>query len=465
MTETAYLWVSAAVMVLMLGGIKLLGSPRTAVVGNRLGAFAVLGAITVALVQAGVVSLRLLVPCLAVGAAVGVVLAVRVTTVRIPQLVALFNGFGGLASLLVASVVAVQQHATTLTADVACVLAILVGGVTFSGSVVAAGKLEKRIRQQPIVMPAHSVVSILLLVSMAAVAVLFPLADGQLRQACTGAALLASLLFGVAFSIRIGGADMPVTISLLNSCSGLAVAVCGFALHDIMLIGGGAIVGAAGLLLTRIMCRAMHRSLLDILTGRTAYRITPGVEPAARVEEPTGGSEEDAVARVAQVLAQASSVVVVPGYGMALAQAQQQVKNLYKTLTARGADVAFAIHPVAGRMPGHMNVLLAEVDIPYELLRELEEMNPRFAQTDVAVVVGACDVVNEAAITAKGTPIYGMPVLHVHEAKSVAVFNLDEKPGYSGVPNPLYDRANVTFVRGNASETLERLLGSLTSAE
>ena len=457
MTPAVYALVSA-LLVLMLAGIRLMISPRTAAAGNRLGAVAVLAAVAVVLVQQNAVSLRVLALSLVVGTALGLLLALNVTTLRIPQFVALLNGTGGLASLLVAVVVAYEQPGAAMVDRIACVLAILVGGVTFSGSMVAAGKLEGRIRQQPVTLPAHSVMSLLLIAVMAGCAVAFALTHGPVREWIGLGAAAVSLVFGVVFAIRIGGADMPITISLLNSYSGLAVAVCGFAIRDILLIASGGIVGAAGLWLTRIMCRAMNRSLMDILTGRTAYAAGPKAAPAQPAGPPAPAKAADDSARVVELLRSAKRVIVVPGYGMALAQAQQQVKKLYDTLCARGADVVFAIHPVAGRMPGHMNVLLAEVDIPYEKLRELDDINPQFAQTDLVLVIGACDVVNEAAITAKGTPIYGMPVLHAHEAKAVVICNLDTRPGYSGVPNPLYARPNVTLLLGNAAKTLERLL-------
>jgi NAD(P) transhydrogenase subunit beta len=259
---------------------------------------------------------------------------------------------------------------------------------------------------------------------------------------------------------------MPITISLLNSLSGLAASVCGFAVGDVLLIAVGAVVGASGLILTRIMCRAMNRSLADILTGMTSVAqdtrseiITPSAEKGKAF-----ASEEETFAAIANILAEARSVIVVPGYGMALAQAQNRVKELYDLLEQKGVSVKFAIHPVAGRMPGHMNVLLAEVDVPYEKLFELDDINPEFSSTDAVLVVGACDVVNPMAITAEGTPIYGMPILHVHEAKHVIVCNLDEKPGYSGVQNPLYEKEHVILAFGNAEETIGHIVRHIRSA-
>ena len=264
---------------------------------------------------------------------------------------------------------------------------------------------------------------------------------------------------------------MPITISLLNSLSGLAASVCGFAVSDYLLIAIGAVVGSAGLILTKIMCRAMNRSLLDILTGQTTYSAgnrKNDIQPEStggRVKDGSSGDVDETpevkAAKAADIISKAGSVIVVPGYGMAISQAQGGVKELFDYLCDHGKEVRFAIHPVAGRMPGHMNVLLAEVDIPYDRLFELEDINPSFPETDLVVIVGACDVVNPAAITAEGTPIYGMPILNVHEARQVVVCNLDKKPGYSGVDNPLYEADNVIMLAGNASDTLAGVMGLL----
>jgi NAD(P) transhydrogenase subunit beta len=285
----------------------------------------------------------------------------------------------------------------------------------------------------------------------------------------SGVILAGSLLYGIIFSIRIGGADMPITISLLNSLSGLAAAIAGFAVRDPLLIATGAIVGSAGLILTRIMCRAMNRSLTEILLGKTtAGPVTPrmdvtgGEVPSsmpAETERRLSDTRESAV----EWLREAKTVIIIPGYGMALSQAQHMVKTLLDHLENRGKDVRFAIHPVAGRMPGHMNVLLAEADVPYEMLEEMEAINPRFAETDAVIIVGANDVVNPAANTAQGTPIYGMPILNAAEAKFVLIFNKDTRPGYSGVENPLYNRENVALFLGDAAEKIGELMEKLGS--
>lgn len=454
-----------AVMLATLLGIRFLSSPRTAVTGNRIGALAMLGAIIAVLLHRGIIGSVEVLGSLAVGGLVGLGLALRVTMLRIPQFVALLNGFGGLASLLVAMTV-MLEGVGRLAADtiLSSQLAVIVGGVTFSGSMVAAAKLDGKIRQRPIIIRGHNALSMGLLVILAALLITGPfLGEAGAPAVAVGAALV-SLVFGIVFAVRIGGADMPITIALLNSYSGLAASICGFALGDNLLIAMGAIVGAAGLILTRIMCRAMNRSLLDILTGRTALNPEPTqAHPEVKRGTPEGRSypeKEEPLReeRVLEIIKKAETVICVPGYGMALSQAQHKVKELFDRLTEQGKDVRFAIHPVAGRMPGHMNVLLAEVDIPYEKLCELEDINPHFAETDLALIVGACDVVNPAAIHAEGTPIYGMPIMHVHEAKHVLVFNLDLKPGYSGVENPLYEKENVITILGNASESLAALL-------
>ena len=276
-----------------------------------------------------------------------------------------------------------------------------------------------------------------------------------------------SLLFGVVFAMRVGGADMPITISLLNSLSGVAGGIAGIALGDPVLIAVGGIVGASGLLLTQIMCRAMNRRLIFILLGKTAAVAPKKAEPAKAEEPvideaPAVAVPEETVSRPEKLLADAKDVIIVPGYGMALSQAQQHVRRLADTFEQRGARVRYAIHPVAGRMPGHMNVLLCEADVPYEQLFEMDDINADFASCDLAIAIGANDTINPAANTAEGTPIYGMPVLDIGDAKNIFVLNFDDKPGYAGVPNPLYTREDVVFMMGDAKESINKLLDMLT---
>ena len=455
----------------MLWGIRLMSSPRTAVKGNLLGSLCMLGAIVLTLSSHGIMSRRLLWLSMAIGGAAGYVLAARVAMIQMPQFVALLNGSGGGASAVVAFVVLTNDYDTLGSVSKAtAAVALVVGAVTVSGSAIAAAKLAGKMRQSPVVLRGHAALSICVLALAAICVGAFLVASAKAAVLIALCAAGAALCFGVLFTIRIGGADMPIAISLLNSLSGVAAAVAGFAVRNPLLVMVGAIVGAAGLVLTQIMCRAMNRSLVQVLMGHTTI--------AGPKEAGTTKAEEDASSKgphgirvtetetehglpVASILRQANSVVIVPGYGMALAQAQSQVKDLMERLEAGGKQVRFAIHPVAGRMPGHMNVLLAEVDVPYGKLCEMDAINPELRTTDLAIVVGANDVVNPAAMTAEGTPIYGMPVLRVSEAKHVIVCNKDTQPGYAGVANPLYGYGNVTLCLGDAAQTVAELAEKL----
>lgn len=457
--------VSIILSILVLTGIKLMSSPQTAVQGNRIGAVAMLAAIIAVLMYNGIIDVPLLWIAIFVGGAIGYIMAKRVKMIQMPQMVALLNGFGGGASALVALVEIFERYqGMTFSGRLSSQLALVVGAITLSGSLIAAGKLDRRISQQPVILIHHNwisntvlLITVLLLIVASAISV-----SGIIFVSLVIAAL--AIVYGVLFAIRIGGADMPITISLLNSLSGLAGAICGFTIGDLSLVAIGAIVGASGLILTQIMCQAMNRSLVDILSGsglnsKNDYKkITAKKEKAADIKESPGVVVKKSPQ---EILKAASKVIIVPGYGMAVAQAQDQVKVLYDTLESQGKEVKFAIHPVAGRMPGHMNVLLAEVGVPYDKLYEMDVINSEFAETDVVIVVGACDVVNPAASTAEGTPIYGMPVLKVEEAKNVIVCNLDTEPGYSGVENPLYELPHVHLLLGNAAETIEKLVKRL----
>lgn len=457
--------VSIILSILVLTGIKLMSSPQTAVQGNRIGAVAMLAAIIAVLMYNGIIDVPLLWIAIFVGGAIGYIMAKRVKMIQMPQMVALLNGFGGGASALVALVEIFERYqGMTFSGRLSSQLALVVGAITLSGSLIAAGKLDRRISQQPVILIHHNWISntVLLITGLLLIVASVISVSGIIFVSLVIAAL--AIVYGVLFAIRIGGADMPITISLLNSLSGLAGAICGFTIGDLSLVAIGAIVGASGLILTQIMCRAMNRSLIDILSGsglnsKNDYKkITAKKEKAVDIKE----SREVVVKKSPQeILKAASKVIIVPGYGMAVAQAQDQVKVLYDTLESQGKEVKFAIHPVAGRMPGHMNVLLAEVGVPYDKLYEMDVINLEFAETDVVIVVGACDVVNPAASTAEGTPIYGMPVLKVEEAKNVIVCNLDTEPGYSGVENPLYELPHVHLLLGNAAETIEKLVKRL----
>ena len=476
--STIQILISAVLSIAVLVGISMMSKVKTAVNGNLLSALAMLIGIVATLYFSGVVSAWSIYPAIIVGALIGSTMANRVQMIQMPQVVALFNGLGGGASALVGIMSALHlgfsgEQLIEISVNnywgfvnVTSMLAIAVGMTTLVGSLVAAGKLHRVLPQKPLVWAGHSAVSLLMLVTTAILIVLaafMPDSMTFLMMAC----VITSSLFGLYFSVRVGGADMPITISLLNSLSGVAGSIAGLAISDVVLVAVGGIVGASGLLLTQIMCRAMNRSLMSILLGggkkvspKTAATSTPAATQAA----PAPAKSEKKTAGAA--LASAKEVIIVPGYGMALAQAQHLVKQLADKLEANGANVRFAIHPVAGRMPGHMNVLLAEADVPYDKLFEMEAINDDFASTDAVVVIGANDVLNPAAREAEGTPIYGMPVLNVDKAKEVIICNYDLKPGYAGVENPLYTREKGVYLElGDAKKTLQTILSDVDRAK
>lgn len=469
MSNLAYYIVCGVLVAGVLGGIAMMSRVKTAVAGNALSAVCTAAAIFVTLYKYHLLTQAGLWICLALGLAVGLVGAYRVKMIQMPQTVALLNGFGGAASALVAAV-SLMEGLRGIFSLVTAGLALAVGMITLTGSLIAAGKLQKLISQRPVVWKGHSVVvgsSIVLTLAtviLTAVPMVPVFVSILLCAVCSG-------FFGVAFAIRVGGADMPITISLLNSLSGVAGAIAGMAIGDPLLVAIGGVVGASGLLLTQIMCRAMNRHLGDILLGKTSApaKREQAAPAAVTAEESAAQPLREAACEEtspAEILRQAKNVIIVPGYGMALAQAQQAVKQLADLLESRGAQVRFAIHPVAGRMPGHMNVLLCEADVPYEQLYEMEAINGDFRDCDVSLVIGANDVVNPAANTAEGTPIYGMPVLNVADAKHVIICNYDLKPGYAGVENPLYQRGEgVSLLLGDAKDTLRTLCDGLSAPE
>lgn len=475
MQSSVYQIICLVLVVLILYGIKLMSSPKTALRGNQLGALSMFFAILLVLFYNGILDQALLWVAILIGGMIGCILALRVHMIQMPQMVALLNGLGGGASVLVALVVIFETFFQMgLFSRITGQLALIVGGVTFSGSLIAAAKLDRRISQQPVILRMHDFLNAASLIVLICLVVIGTIAHSSSTAIVAAVVVtLVSLVFGVLFAIRVGGADMPITISLLNSCSGLAGSICGLTIADPLLVSVGAIVGASGIILTGIMCRSMNRSLLEVLNGSVVLAIDcddklciddPQEEKKLEQHQAESIYEERRSLRLqgaVDVLKQAKKIIIVPGYGMALSQAQIQVKNLMDILESQGKNVQFAIHPVAGRMPGHMNVLLAEVDVPYDQLREMDDANPQFKDTDAVVVVGACDVVNPAAITAEGTPIYGMPILSVHKAKHVIVCNIDTEPGYSGVENPLYNQSNVSLLLGNAAETLEQVIDEL----
>ncbi len=429
--------------VLFVFGLKQLGSPVTARRGNALAASAMLLAIVGTLLDRGIVTWEIIATGLVAGTIIGLLLARTVKMTAMPQLVGVFNGFGGGASALVAAAELIRSGPGVdagAAAGVTAAAGILVGSVSFSGSFIAFGKLQGFVPGRPLTYPLQRTLNLILFLSLL-VASGYLVASAEYPIASAMLAGLA-LLLGILLVLPIGGADMPVVISLLNSYSGLAASAAGFVLGNPLLVLAGALVGAAGLILTRLMCKAMNRSLANVAFGAFGGGETAG----ALTEEGEKPVRRTSVDEAALLLAYASSVVIVPGYGLAVAQAQHEAKKLVDILRKRGVTVKFAIHPVAGRMPGHMNVLLAEADVPYDLLVDLDDINPEFARTDVVVVVGANDVVNPLA-REPSSIIAGMPILDVDRSQNVIVIKRSLSPGFAGIDNPLFylDRTMMLF--------------------
>ncbi len=436
--------VSAA---LFIFGLKQLGSPATARRGNMISSTGMLIAIVAALMDQGIVDYQYILMGFVVGGAIGAAAARMVAMTSMPEMVALFNGFGGMASLLVGAA-ALSPGASTFTL-VTIVLSILIGGLTFTGSLVAYGKLSETISSAPVMFVGQQVVNSLIVLGILGSAVMFCMQPDQLHWLYVVVGL--SLLFGVMAVIPIGGADMPVVISLLNSYSGLAACAAGFAVDNNILIVAGSLVGASGIILTQIMCKAMNRSLANVLFSGFGS----GKVETAEVE---GEIKPISVDDAYYVLEAASNVAIIPGYGMAVAQAQHVVKELCELMEENGTEVNFGIHPVAGRMPGHMNVLLAEADVPYDQLLEMDDINPRMENVDVAIVIGANDVVNPAAREVESSPIYGMPVINVDQARTVFVLKRSMASGFAGIENPLFYKDNTRMLFGDAKESIGGLI-------
>ncbi len=475
METTTTLYIVYSLLTLMvLVGIWMMSRVELAKRGNSLSAIAMLLAVCVSLWLAGTSSLLGILCSICVGTALGLRFAYRVQMIQMPQMVALLNGLGGAASALVGGLFLLTQDGTQtqyLSFNMgSALLAIVIGLITLVGSLVAAGKLHRLLAQKPVVYPGHQILSALSI--GLCVGVVFVGYSGGANEgiglSMTCLAVLSPIAFGWLFAIRVGGADMPITISLLNSLSGLAGAIAGLATGDIFLVAVGGIVGASGLLLTQIMCRAMNRSLTAILFAKDNSHKTKQAE-APKAEAITKPEPSQAVAPqddLGVTLHAARNVIIVPGYGMALSQAQSDVYTLAEKLKAQGARVRYAIHPVAGRMPGHMNVLLSEAGVDYEEQVAMDDINDDFKASDLVVVIGANDVLNPAARHAEGTPIYGMPVLSVDEARQIVICNFDLNPGYAGVPNPLYTRAEgVHLLLGDAKESVRSLINKLSELE
>jgi len=468
--------------VLFILGLKRMTRVKTARSGNMMSAVAMLLAVVGALIEYQVVHFQWMLVGLLVGGLVGLIAAMRVPMTSMPEMVAIFNGFGGAASAVVAaSVLWLKVVETGATGSVGQVLdaaaaasktdssgsaesitlclSILIGGVTLSGSLVAYGKLAGRIKGAPILLPARHVINALLVIAAVGLSVYMTFMTATAGDNATACLALSgvSLLLGVLLVIPIGGADMPVVISLLNSYSGVAASATGFVISNNVLIISGAMVGAAGLILTKIMCVAMNRSLANVIFGGFGSDDSGGGGGGGEYENVTSCGVEEA----AMILETATSCIVVPGYGLAVAQAQHAVRELADLLEANDCNVRYAIHPVAGRMPGHMNVLLAEADVPYEQLVEMEVINSEFGETDVALVLGANDVVNPAALDDKSSPIYGMPILEVHNARTVFVVKRGLGSGFAGVKNVLFERDNTMMVFGDAKKVLQGMTSEL----
>ena len=453
--------------VLFILTFKGLSHPRTAVRANLMGAAGMAIAIlaTLALLdwREGIARYWTIWAGLGAGSAIGAVLALRIQMTAMPQMVALLNGFGGAASTLVAGAALIEAVAAgrppSVQLGVAAVASGTIGAVTFWGSLVAWGKLQEVIPGRPIVFPFQRAVNAALLgVSMAVGAWLVAAPEATWLYWVIVA--IATIL-GVTSVIPIGGADMPVVICLLNSYSGLAACATGFVLDNNMLIIAGSLVGASGIILSEIMCRAMNRSLANVLFGGVGGTVVTG---AAADAVYAGKVKAASAEEVAMVLDSARRVVIVPGYGMAVSQAQHAVRDLVRVLESRGVEVEFGIHPVAGRMPGHMNVLLAEADIPYEKVKEMDTINSTFPQTDVAIVIGANDVVNPIARTDPKSPIAGMPILDVDKARTVVVVKRSLSPGFAGIPNPLFAAENTLMYFADGKQAVVDLIGALKEA-
>jgi len=449
--------------ILFIVGLKRLSHPSTARRGNLLSAVGMLLAIGITLLDRQILSFQWIIIGVLVGAGVGAWMARAVAMTSMPQMVGLFNGFGGGASVLVAAGEwhrLVQPGATLDGATAVTVYAsALIGSVTFSGSVVAAGKLQEWIPGRPVLFRGQHALNLLLALGVVGVAVYL---SAVAQVPAVFIALIAiALMLGVLLTIPIGGADMPVVICLLNSYSGLAAAMTGFVIHNHGLIITGALVGASGLILTQLMCKAMNRSLANVLFGGFGAPVIAGEKEKALAAR---GVRQVTAEDAAMMLSYAQQVIVVPGYGLAVAQAQHEVRELADALEKKGVTVKYAIHPVAGRMPGHMNVLLAEANVSYDKLYDMEQINNEFERTDVSLVIGANDVVNPAARNTPSSPLYGMPILDTDKSHNIIVMKRSMRPGFAGVENELFYDAKTSMLFGDAKDSLKKLIQEVKAA-
>jgi NAD(P) transhydrogenase subunit beta len=454
--------------VFFIFGIKFLGSPKTARRGNLFAAIGMFMAIVATLVDQNVLTYEWIIIGAVVGSGVGLILAYKTPMTGMPQMVGMLNGFGGGASTLVALSEYFKLNPNYPTdmglpfnlpmdTGIAIVLSLLIGGVTFTGSMIAFGKLQGLVTGKVVKYPLQHPLNLLMILVVLAGGVLILTNPSDIMIVLVITAI--SLVLGVLLVLPIGGADMPVAISLLNSYSGLAGSTTGFVLGNNELIIAGALVGASGIILTNIMCKAMNRSLLNVVMGGWASAGAEG--PAAESKAHKGTAKSIDAEELAMLLESASSVIIVPGYGMAVGQAQHAVRDLMNVLEKKGVNVRFAIHPVAGRMPGHMNVLLAEAQVPYDKLLAMEDINDDFPNTDVVIVIGANDVVNPAARTDQSSPIYGMPILNVDYAKTVIINKRSLNVGYAGIDNELFFYPNALMYFGDSKEAMSKLVHEL----
>ncbi len=441
-------------------GLMWLQSPKRARRGNALSAVGMLVAIVATLFVSGIKDYTIIIIGAIVGSAVGATMARTVPMTAMPQMVGILNGFGGGASALVAAAEFFKYASdpTTLTLDVAIsiMLAMIVGAITFSGSMIAAGKLQGIVNERPITYPFQNVMNLIFFATIAAAAVFLVMNFGHPWVFLY--LTVAALIFGVLFTIPIGGADMPVVICFLNALSGVAAAMAGFVIKNNALIIAGSLVGASGVILTQIMCWAMNRPITNVLFGAFGSVEAASSAAATAIKKTVKPIQPD---EAAILLAYAQLVIIVPGYGMAVSQAQHAVRQLADELGKRGVTVKYAIHPVAGRMPGHMNVLLAEANVPYDQLYDMDQINDEFPQADVALIVGANDVVNPAARYDRSSPIYGMPILNADHAKQIIVLKRSMNPGFAGIENELFYNDKTRMLFGDAKESLTKLIAEV----
>jgi NAD(P) transhydrogenase subunit beta len=439
--------------VLFIIGIKRLSHPKTARSGNFIASLGMLIAIITTLVSNSTVNLELIAVGIVIGSVIGAFFAIRVEMTQMPQMVAIFNGFGGIASALIAAAEFLNPSEPLLSFSIATIsLSVFVGTLTFTGSFIAFGKLQGFISGQPIVFLGQQLLNAIIGISILGLSIYITLDPEQINIFYL--IIAASAIIGIGLTIPIGGADMPVVISLLNSYSGIAATSTGFVLNNNALIISGALVGASGLILTNIMCKGMNRSLANVIFGAVGLEQTTGSDGESKQINVKSYSTEEA----AMIFDAAEKIIVVPGYGLAVAQAQHAVREVAEFLAKKGKKVLYAIHPVAGRMPGHMNVLLAEANIPYDQLKDLDEVNNEFEDCDVALVLGANDVVNPAARHDSSSPIYGMPILDVDKSRTVIINKRTMNTGFAGVQNELFGYDNSIMVFGDAKDMLQKLL-------